>query len=457
MSSSPELVISEEELRIIQEHIYGRYGEFPEVDVGDEIVQCTSGVLGSLQVELFRLVMLTMCQRLIQLTCFPDLIKLLFIICCGVYALCDFVKNDHLFNIVLLFPAACLVYILAAPLPKKGLFVTLFSMALLISLEARYDASETSAIRGILMSLIMRLSSFAFDYENGIIPLTGTISYFAYLFNPAAIIFGPFCTFIDFVETFRKNSFKRELYVWIVSFVCIVLSLCSVLLSSCSSIFETESMLINDYIGAFSFRTSHYFICLFSQGLFWLTGGTGWVVHPMSVEAPRSVVDIVVAWNIPMHKYLKNYVYKPVGQLGHTSLAIGLTFLVSSLLHGLNIKLSLVLLSLGYLTWVESVLRYRLSNVLSACIRARPCVDDCNHLRKYNNWFTRAANGFFALLAVYHLIYLGMIFDGQDVEHDTFYAVFTKWSSHSFASVKIALVAHVTLLVVQQLFPPSDS
>jgi porcupine-like protein len=34
------------------------------------------------------------------------------------------------------------------------------------------------------------------------------------------------------------------------------------------------------------------------------------VTQPHNIEVPRSLVEVVVSWNIPMHAWLKKYVFK---------------------------------------------------------------------------------------------------------------------------------------------------
>lgn len=59
---------------------------------------------------------------------------------------------------------------------------------------------------------------------------------------------------------------------------------------------------------ALSFRTSHYFIC-FTASSIMLIGGYPLsltvITKPWEIEVPRSLVQVVVSWNIPMHNWLK--------------------------------------------------------------------------------------------------------------------------------------------------------
>lgn len=160
------------------------------------------------------------------------------------------------------------------------------------------------------------------------------------------------------------------------------------------------------------------------------------ITKPWVIEMPRSLVDVVVYWNLSMHYWLKTckstltewwskktneinalFVYclrtdifthlKPRGIFQ----AVILTYIVSSLLHGLNIQLAAVLLSLGFATYAEYSLRKKLADIYNACILAHPCVNCTHRYNSYNLWVI-AFNFGFGLLAVFHLAYLGVVIGG---------------------------------------------
>ena len=86
---------------------------------------------------------------------------------------------------------------------------------------------------------------------------------------------------------------------------------------------------------------------------------------------PRSLVEVVVSWNLPMHRWLKQYVFKQTRSRLGPGPAVVMTYIASTLLHGLSGQIAAVLLSLGFYTWVEHSLREKLSNILDASIGAR--------------------------------------------------------------------------------------
>lgn len=126
-------------------------------------------------------------------------------------------------------------------------------------------------------------------------------------------------------------------------------------------------------------------------------------------------------------------------------LAVLGTYGVSALLHGLNFQLAAVLLSLGFYTYTEHVTRQKLASVFSACIQARKCGNNCGHAYKEDNWTVKLANFAFSLLAVFHLAYLGLMFDSSKVQEEgyNFYHTLNKWRWLHFSSHWIVLATFV--------------
>lgn len=85
----------------------------------------------------------------------------------------------------------------------------------------------------------------------------------------------------------------------------IMLSLVFLVYSSCIADSYTDIAYIGSYFTAQSFRFSHYFVSWLSAGASTLSGSdTSIVANWLSIEWPRSLVDVVVSWNIPMHNFL---------------------------------------------------------------------------------------------------------------------------------------------------------
>ena len=139
------------------------------------------------------------------------------------------------------------------------------------------------------------------------------------------------------------------------------------------------------------------------------------VTQPHNIEVPRSLVEVVISWNLPQHRWLKQYVFRAGRGVVGPGGAVLLTYVVSTLLHGLSGQLALVLLSIGLYTWVEHGLREKLSNILDASVGARREVEGRRRWRE-GSAAVILANLLFGLLAMFHLAYLGVMFDQSSPE-----------------------------------------
>merc|ERR1712203_52849 len=103
------------------------------------------------------------------------------------------------------------------------------------------------------------------------------------------------------------------------------------------------------------------------------------------------------------------------GRLGAGG-AVLATYVASTLLHGLSGQLAAVLLSLGVYTWVEHSLRDKLARILDASIGARKEVEGRRKHREGSSWVI-LVNLIFGLLTMFHLAYLGVMFDQSSPGH----------------------------------------
>jgi porcupine-like protein len=138
-------------------------------------------------------------------------------------------------------------------------------------------------------------------------------------------------------------------------------------------------------------------------------------------------------------------VFKPSKSVGLGGFpAVILTYCASALLHGLNAQLWSVLLSLGFCTYAEHVLRARLSSIYDGCIASRACDKPkaCDHKKTRRTVTCVAWNVGFSALAVISLAYLGVMFDAdpklQEQGYD-FAHTFAKWFHLNFAGHWIAI------------------
>ncbi|XP_028966629.1 protein-serine O-palmitoleoyltransferase porcupine [Galendromus occidentalis] len=351
----------------------------------------------------------------------------------------------------------------------RTFFVTAACLIMIIGIgEYKLFPSQWNRIRGSVMIMAMKLISLAMDIDDGRItrhpPL---IPVFGYLFHTATVIFGPWISFYDYfvsVEPQTQSDQKPDLLdpLWLLSLLrtltlstmCLVLSSCGLdwLLGDASS----YGIWLEAFRDALIFRMSHYFVCFHSESSALAAGvqaqnsANEWnleIVRPKYIELPRSLVEVVVFWNRPMHVWLKNHVFKRIIPRGRLIAVLG-TFAASSVLHGLSFRISAVLFSLGFLTYTEFSLRSKLSTAFNACLGAREC-RNCHHEHK-DTPRVRLVNLFFTLLAIFHLTYLGTMFDSQPEDNNMSSMEYTlnKWRNLGFASHIVALVMFFVDLMV---------
>lgn len=330
---------------------------------------------------------------------------------------------------------------------KQGVICVIFCFMFLISCETLIvEKTIWHQIRGSQMVLTMKLISLAFDSDTKEKEIPGLLCGFGYLFHVGTVIFGPWISYSSYLTALSNKRLAPSVLIRIIK--CLALSFGFLTVSSCwTSWFfhSTQWKWLGAYRDAASFRTSHYFICYLSEAAT-LTSGVGLnrVVSSLDVEVPRSLVEVVVSWNFPMHFWLKTYVFKTARPLGDFAAVLS-TYVASSLLHGLNFQLAAVLLSLGFYTYIEHVLRKKLAAAFSACILARQCKPGCAHCFQQDEPLVKLTNLAFGSLTVFHLAYLGLMFDSASALEEQGYSMshtLEKWSHLNFASHWVAAFSY---------------
>ncbi|KAI0209981.1 Protein-serine O-palmitoleoyltransferase porcupine [Lamellibrachia satsuma] len=386
---------------------------------------------------------------------------------CGVYAMHLFFQHSLVYIIMLAF----LTYLLLAVTSCKcrsmcGGAVSFVTAVYLLTCELLVaDKAEWHRIRGSQMVLAMKVISLAFDLQGGALQdLPSIWEYCGYVFHVGSVIFGPWIGFQDYIAGPQHRRDRRILFYWVLKLAMSFLAaLGSVIVSSCVMYWLfTDGMHIwfVAFRDAQSFRFSHYFICYLSQltltlsglGMTKTNGDVRWdltVSRPLHIEFPRSLVEVVTNWNVPMHYWLKTYVFKMARPMG-SFMAVIATYMASSILHGLNFQLTAVLISLGVYSYVEFILRRHVSTVFSACLQAKRCKADCGHLYKYFHPYVITANLMFGSLTLFHLTYLGLMFDSSPEEHKGYDMSHTlsKWSALNFASHWVVVATYVFHLLI---------
>ncbi|KAL6458833.1 hypothetical protein MHYP_G00323050 [Metynnis hypsauchen] len=342
------------------------------------------------------------------------------------------------------------------PSSSRGVFLSLTILIYMLLGELHIiDPEIWHKMRGSQMVVAMKAISLAFDLDRGAVSSFPTIlEFLSYVCFVGTVIFGPWISFTNYRDALdgRKMSvawFGKVALSFVKSQVCLVISTCVApyLFPYFIPIYGdgVPRRWLHAYETAVSFHFSNYFVSYLSETTI-VMAGAGFSEHkdhlkwditvakPLNIELPRSMVEVVTSWNLPMSRWLNKYVFKSALKLG-TFPAILVTYTASALLHGLSFHLGAVLLSLGFITYVEHVLRKRLATIFNACILSKRCPSDCRHQNKKAVW-VYGTNLFFSALSIFHLIYLGSLFDLDAEDEKVYMASYTiqKWSELNWAS-----------------------
>ncbi|XP_061760103.1 protein-serine O-palmitoleoyltransferase porcupine-like isoform X4 [Nerophis ophidion] len=358
--------------------------------------------------------------------------------------------------------------------PGAGVAAAAYLSAVPPSLDVRelhmMDTTNWHKMRGSQMVVAMKAISLAFDLDRGVVDtVPSPIEFMGYIYFVGTVIFGPWISFNCYKEALdgRRISFS---WLFKVSFSCLKSQICLVL-SNCVApylfpyfipvygekllrskkrrkIRDTLAKWLLAYENTMSFHFSNYFVAYLSETTATLAGvgfteekeNLKWdlaVSKPLNVEFPRSIVEVVTSWNLPMSCFLHTYVFQSAVKFGTFS-AIMVTYAASALLHGLSFHLGAVLMSLGFITYIEHVLRKRLADIFNACILSKKCQPNCSHQNKKALW-VHIINIAFSALAILHLTYLGSVFNSsvdymEEDEDDITHHTIQKWSDLSWTS-----------------------
>ncbi|XP_053227194.1 protein-serine O-palmitoleoyltransferase porcupine isoform X2 [Podarcis raffonei] len=366
--------------------------------------------------QVWTLLLLCLVCRLLWRLALPSYIKHLSTVASGFYALYHFFQLQMVW-VVLLSLLCYLVLFLCRHSTQRGVLLSITILIYLLMGEMHMvDTVSWHKMRGAQMIVAMKAVSLGFDLDRGEVPaIPSPVEFMGYIYFIGTVIFGPwfrFRTYLQAVES-RRMSFSWLQKVCLSFFLCLV----CLIMSTC----------VAPYL--FSYLIPLYSYKLLRKDLT--------VSRPLNVELPRSMVEVVTSWNLPMSRWLNSYVFKNSLKLGTFS-AIIVTYAASALLHGLSFHLAAVLLSLGFITYIEHVLRKRLAVIFDACILSKRCPPGCSHRHNTSLW-VYLINLLFGVLAIFHLSYLGSLFDmdaDDSMEEQGYGMSYTmhKWSELSWAS-----------------------
>nr|XP_044619760.1 protein-serine O-palmitoleoyltransferase porcupine isoform X10 [Equus asinus] len=369
--------------------------------------------------QIWLLLAICLACRLLWRLGLPSYLKHASTVAGGFFSLYHFFQL-HMVWVVLLSLLCYLVLFLCRHSSHRGVFLSVTILIYLLMGEMHMvDTVTWHKMRGAQMIVAMKAVSLGFDLDRGEVgAVPSPVEFMGYLYFVGTIVFGPWISFHSYLQAVQGRPLSRQ---WLQKVArSLALALLCLVLSTC--------------VGPYLFP---YFIPLDGDRLLRkdLT-----VSKPLNVELPRSMVEVVTSWNLPMSYWLNNYVFKNALRLGTFS-AVLVTYAASALLHvsrGFSFHLAAVLLSLAFITYVEHVLRKRLARILSACVLSKRCPPDCSHQHRLGLG-VRALNLLFGALAIFHLAYLGSLFDvdvDDTTEEQGYGMAYTvhKWSELSWAS-----------------------
>ncbi|XP_015785704.1 protein-serine O-palmitoleoyltransferase porcupine [Tetranychus urticae] len=382
-------------------------------------------------------------------------------------------------------------------LVNNSLWIYVFIAIVSNELLYQFGSEKNIRLRIHLMSASMKLLSLRALLKTIVIDQDKSVPHFnlliTYLIHPQSLPLGGYFPPNLHLTADHYASFsflKQSILSFIQAFIFLALSDCLILMVINSgenlivdvftqylpeSVCQMIGKLFVTYCTALQFRLSHYFVCFLIQSAHNFWGSEITVAKPSMVELPRSLVDVVIAWDIPMHKWLKERIYKPSKDKFGWASSIFITYATSSFIHGFRFEIWSVLLTLGLLTWIESLLRHLLASAIDTCIEAKSCsytTEDTesrisvnyfsvfiNHFKAlfrspvtnnpsctrkhkftpYNSFWVIIINLGFSLLAIFHLAYLGSSFNLGEEQTSTKYVIET-WFDIGFYSHIIGLI-----------------
>uniref|UniRef100_A0A3Q1APD1 Porcupine O-acyltransferase n=1 Tax=Amphiprion ocellaris TaxID=80972 RepID=A0A3Q1APD1_AMPOC len=357
--------------------------------------------------QVWQLLVICLLCRLLWMLGLPSFVKHLGTVAGGFYTLYLFFEL-HMIWVVLLSLLCYLFLFLCRHSTIRGTFLSITVLIYLLLGELHMmDTTNWHKMRGRLgmfcsqMVVAMKAISLAFDLDRGVVTsVPSPIEFMGYIYFVGTVIFGPWISFNSYKEALegRKLSFSWLLKVsvsWVKSQICLVISNCVApylfpyfipvygdkLLRSKK---RRKIRWLLAYENTMSFHFSNYFVGYLSETTATLAGAgfteekenLKWdmtVSKPLNIEFPRSMVEVVTSWNLPMSRFLHTYVFKSALKFGTFS-AIMVTYTASALLHGLSFHLGAVLISLGFITYIEHVLRKRLAAIFNACVLSKKCL-----------------------------------------------------------------------------------
>uniref|UniRef100_A0A8D0PQ57 Protein-serine O-palmitoleoyltransferase porcupine n=1 Tax=Sus scrofa TaxID=9823 RepID=A0A8D0PQ57_PIG len=396
--------------------------------------------------QIWLLLAICLACRLLWRLGLPSYLKHASTVAGGFFSLYHFFQL-HMVWVVLLSLLCYLVLFLCRHSSHRGVFLSVTILIYLLMGEMHMvDTVTWHKMRGAQMIVAMKAVSLGFDLDRGEVgAVPSPVEFMGYLYFVGTIVFGPWISFHSYLQAVQGRPLSRR---WLQKVArSLALALLCLVLSTCVGPYlfpyfiplDGDRLLrkwLRAYESAVSFHFSNYFVGFLSEATATLAGAgfteekdhLEWdltVSKPLNVELPRSMVEVVTSWNLPMSYWLNNCELP-----SHHSERVGGSSTRVPFTHSYN-KLKMVQgpkkppksLPLNKNT-------YRAGHLCSQCPPAR---------EQGRGLGIRALNLFFGALATFHLAYLGSLFDvdvDDTTEEQGYGMAYTihKWSELSWAS-----------------------
>ena len=136
--------------------------------------------------------------------------------------------------------------------------------------------------------------------------------YFGYALCPGITAFGPWVSYKDYLAIYIHPRWNFTWLLKIMSSMMFGFLFLTISLPPFIQWFipENQPIWISAYIVAMSERASHYFIYFISEASAVACGFVDVsVAEPLKIEVPRSLKEVVISWNKPMHQWFKKCMY----------------------------------------------------------------------------------------------------------------------------------------------------
>nr|XP_035951409.1 protein-serine O-palmitoleoyltransferase porcupine isoform X2 [Halichoerus grypus] len=411
--------------------------------------------------QIWLLLAICLACRLLWRLGLPSYLKHASTVAGGFFSLYHFFQL-HMVWVVLLSLLCYLVLFLCRHSSHRGVFLSVTILIYLLMGEMHMvDTVTWHKMRGAQMIVAMKAVSLGFDLDRGEVgAVPSPMEFMGYLYFVGTIVFGPWISFHSYLQAVQGRPLSCR---WLQKVArSLALALLCLVLSTCvgpylfpyfipldgDRLLRKGTMVrwLRAYESAVSFHFSNYFVGFLSEATATLAGAgfteekdhLEWdltVSKPLNVELPRSMVEVVTSWNLPMSYWLNNYVFKNALRLGTFS-AVLVTYAASALLHSFSFHHGRAAVP-GVASWNKSS--------GGAWLGIPQCLSSCRSgaleaVRTINLGLgVRALNLLFGALAIFHLAYLGSLFDvdvDDTTEEQGYGMAYTvhKWSELSWAS-----------------------